>query len=82
MLDINRYFGEAPMRTVHQITLEEELVQAVDQAAGQLALTRSAFARDAAACRLGETGAGPGAAAPKAATSPAGREGRVRCLGR
>lgn len=34
------------MRTV-QITLEEELVQAVDQAAGQLALTRSAFARDA-----------------------------------
>ena len=38
--------GDAPMRTV-QITLEEELVQAVDQAAGRLALTRSAFARDA-----------------------------------
>ena len=34
------------MRTV-QITLEEELVQAVDRAASRLALTRSAFARDA-----------------------------------
>lgn len=34
------------MRTV-QITLEEELVQAVDRAAGRLSLTRSAFARDA-----------------------------------
>ncbi len=34
------------MRTV-QITLEEELVQAVDRAAGRLALSRSAFARDA-----------------------------------
>ncbi len=34
------------MRTV-QITLEEDLVQAVDQAAGKLELSRSAFTRDA-----------------------------------
>ncbi|NJN46570.1 MAG: ribbon-helix-helix protein, CopG family [Candidatus Competibacteraceae bacterium] len=34
------------MRTV-QITLEDELVQAVDQMAGQLNLSRSAFTRDA-----------------------------------
>jgi len=44
--DIHRYPRETLMRTV-QITLEDELVQAVDRAAGRLDLSRSAFTRTA-----------------------------------
>ena len=43
---ITTYDWHQPMRTV-QITLEEELVKAVDRAAGQLDQSRSAFTRDA-----------------------------------
>ncbi|MFZ1829069.1 MAG: ribbon-helix-helix protein, CopG family, partial [Candidatus Competibacteraceae bacterium] len=44
--DIHRYPRETLMRTV-QITLEEDLVQAVDRAADRLDQSRSAFTRAA-----------------------------------
>ncbi len=44
--DIHRYPRETRMRTV-QITLEEDLVQAVDRAADRLDQSRSAFTRAA-----------------------------------
>lgn len=43
---INSYFYGDDMKTV-QMTLDEELVEAVDEAAKRLGTTRSAFAREA-----------------------------------
>ena len=42
----NRYGGDAAMRTV-QLTLDEELVDAVDRIARKLGTTRSGFTREA-----------------------------------